>query len=122
MGEAEVYLGMLIKRDRANLSLKLSQEKMTTQLLSKHQMLDAKPKSVPISTSIKLSKDEGEPLNKEKYGYSQLVGSLTVLDSMHTARHRTSRGSFGQVHGSTYMHPLGCSNRSPSLLGRHQGL
>ncbi len=79
MGEAEVYLGMLIKRDRANLSLKLSQEKMTTQLLSKHQLLDAKPKSVPISTSIKLSKDEGEPLNKEKYGYSQLVGSLMYL-------------------------------------------
>ena len=52
---------------------------MTTQLLSKHQMLDAKPKSVPISSSIKLTKDEGEPLNKEKYGYSQLVGSLMYL-------------------------------------------
>ena len=75
MGEAEVYLGMLIKRDRANLSLKLDQERMTTQLLSKHQLLDAKPKSVPISTSIKLSKDEGEPLTRRSTATASWLGA-----------------------------------------------
>ena len=70
---------MVIERDRASSSLKLSQQRTTTQLLSKHQLLDAKPQSVPLSDSIKLSKDEGEPLDKHKYGYSQLIGSLMYL-------------------------------------------
>ena len=79
LGEAKLFLGMVIERNRVSSSLKLSQERMTTQLLSKHQLLDAKPQSVPLNDSIKLSKDEGEPLDKHKYGYSQLNGSLMYL-------------------------------------------
>ena len=79
LGEAQTYLGMLIERDRTRQSLKLSQQRMTTQLLSKYQMQDAKPKSVPLTASTKLTKDEGEPLDKHKYGYSQLIGSLMYL-------------------------------------------
>ena len=79
LGEAKLFLGMIIERDRASLSLKLSQQRMTTQLLSKHQLLDAKPQAVPLNDSIKLSKDEGEPLDKNEYGYSQLIGSLMYL-------------------------------------------
>ena len=79
LGEAHVYLGMLIKRDRASFSLKLSQQRMTAQLLSRHNLLDAKPKSVPLTISIKLTKDEGQPLDKQKHGYSQLIGSLMYL-------------------------------------------
>ena len=79
LGEAHMYLGMLIERDRASFSLKLSQQRMTAQLLSKHHLLDAKPKSVPLTAAIKLTKDEGQPLDKHKYGYSQLIGSLMYL-------------------------------------------
>ena len=79
LGEAHIYLGMLIERDRASFSLKLSQQRMTAQLLSKHNLLDAKPKSVPLTAAIKLTKDEGQPLDKHKYGYSQLIGSLMYL-------------------------------------------
>ena len=79
LGEAQIYLGMLIERDRTRQSLKLSQQRMTTQLLSKYQMQDAKPKSVPLTASTKLTKDEGEPLDKHKYGFSQLIGSLMYL-------------------------------------------
>ena len=42
-------------------------------------MQDAKPKSVPLTASTKLTKDEGEPLDKHKYGFSQLIGSLMYL-------------------------------------------
>jgi Reverse transcriptase (RNA-dependent DNA polymerase) len=79
LGEAQIYLGMLIERDRARQSLKLSQERMTTQLLSKYQLLEAKSKSVPLNTAVKLTKDDGDLLNKDKYGYSQLIGSLMYL-------------------------------------------
>ena len=122
LGEAQVYLGMLIKRDRANLSLKLSQERMTTQLLSKHQLLDAKPKSVPISTSIKLTKDEGEPLDKEKYGYSQLVGSLLYLTVCTRPDIAQAVGALAKYMAAPTCIHWSCSNWSPSLLGRHQGL
>ena len=41
LGEAHIYLGMLIERDRASFSIKLSQQRMKAQLLSKHNLLDA---------------------------------------------------------------------------------
>ena len=73
LGEAQIYLGMLIKRDRASSSLKPSQESITAQLLSQHNLLDAKPKSAPL-TAAKLTKDEGQPRDNHMYGYSQLIG------------------------------------------------
>eukprot|EP00877_Chromochloris_zofingiensis_P010109 jgi/Chrzof1/5351/UNPLg00816.t1 len=52
---------------------------MITELLEKYGAVDSKIKSVPLSPSIKLAKDEGDPLDKEHYPYSQLVGSLMYL-------------------------------------------
>ena len=53
LGEAHINLGMLIERDRASSSLKLIQQRMTAQLLSKHNLLNAKPESAPLTASIK---------------------------------------------------------------------
>ena len=79
LAEAKLYLNMTIERDRARSTLKLGQERMVTQLLAKYGLEEAKTKAVPLDASIKLIKDDGEPLNQDKYAYSQLVGSLMYL-------------------------------------------
>ena len=79
LGEAKLYLGMTIERDRRTRTIKLGQERMTTQLVSKYGLENARSKSVPLATSIKLNKDEGEPLDTNKYAYNQLIGSLMYL-------------------------------------------
>jgi transposase InsO family protein len=79
LGDASHFLGIAIQRDRVNRSIKLSQARMVRDLLAKFSMDDAKPRTVPISTSLRLSKDEGEPLDTAVYPYSGLVGSLMYL-------------------------------------------
>ena len=78
LGEATFFLGMTITRDRAARTIKLAQERLTTDLLSKYGMLDAKALSTPLSPNTKLTK-EGEPLDRETFGYAQLIGSLMYL-------------------------------------------
>ena len=70
---------MTIDRDRSKRTIKLGQERMVTELAGKYGPLDARPKSVPISTGVQLSKEGGDPLDVERYSYSALVGSLLYL-------------------------------------------
>jgi hypothetical protein len=79
LGDAVLFLGMVIHRDRAARTLKLTQERMTKELISKYGLDDGKPKAVPLSPSVRLSKDDGEPLDTAVYTYSPLVGSLLYL-------------------------------------------
>lgn len=79
LGEASTYLGMTIARDRGSGTIKISQPRLTNDLISKFGMDDSKTKSIPVSTAIKFSKDEGEPLDTSKYPYSELLGSLMYL-------------------------------------------
>ena len=79
LGDASTYLGMTITRDRGSGTIKLNQPRMTTDLITKFGMDDSKNRSIPLSPSIKFSKDEGEPLDTSKYPYSELVGSLMYL-------------------------------------------
>eukprot|EP00877_Chromochloris_zofingiensis_P001915 jgi/Chrzof1/11724/Cz06g07040.t1 len=79
LGEATSYLGMSIQRNRQTGTIKIGHRLMITELLEKYGAVDSKIKSVPLSPSIKLAKDEGGPLDKEHYPYSQLVGSLMYL-------------------------------------------
>ena len=79
LGEATSYLGMSIQRNRQTGIIKIGHRLMITELLEKYGAVDSKIKSVPLSPSIKLAKDEGDPLDKEHYPYSQLVGSLMYL-------------------------------------------
>ena len=78
LGEASFFLGMDIVRDRVNRTIKLAQSRLTADLLTKHDMLEAKPRSTPLDVSTKLTRD-GEPLDTEIYGYSGLIGSLMYL-------------------------------------------
>jgi hypothetical protein len=67
MGDAASYLGMKITRDRGNRTIQLSQALMTKNLIDKLKMEDSKTKSVPLGLNIKLSAEEGDPLDTDKY-------------------------------------------------------
>ena len=79
LGEAKLYLGMTIVRDRQARTLKLGQERLTAQLLETYRMTDAKPASVPLTAGSTLVKDEGKVLDQAKYPFCQVVGSLMHL-------------------------------------------
>jgi hypothetical protein len=78
LGEATYFLGMEVTRDREAKTLKLTQKKLTGELLARYRMEATKGKSVPINPGEKLVRD-GEPLNRERFLYSELVGSLLYL-------------------------------------------
>ena len=52
---------------------------MAAQLVSKYGLDDAKPRGVPLSKSIELSRDTGEALDKDVYTYTNLVGSMLYM-------------------------------------------
>jgi hypothetical protein len=79
LGEAQYYLGIKISRDRGSQTLKLSQELMTKELVSRYGLDECKSRSTPLVPSVKLCREDGEALDKEAYPYSQLVGSLMYL-------------------------------------------
>ena len=78
LGPCTYFLGMDIIRDRENRSIILAQHRLTNDLLSKYNMLEAKSLSTPLSAATKLTK-EGEVLDQTEYPYAQLVGSLMYL-------------------------------------------
>ncbi|KAJ9533036.1 hypothetical protein QJQ45_018125 [Haematococcus lacustris] len=78
IGEPELFLGMQISRNRAERTLHLSQPRFVAELVTSHGMADAHPKTVPMSTSTKLSR-EGTPLDTGQHSFSGLVGSLMYL-------------------------------------------
>jgi hypothetical protein len=79
LGEPEHYLGIKITRDRGSKSITLSQELMTTELIDKYGMVEGKTRGIPLSPGIRLSKEEGDPLDTETFKYSQLIGSMMYL-------------------------------------------
>lgn len=79
LGEITSFLGINISRDRGKKELKIDQKGMIKDIIKEFNMEDAKAKSTPMSTSLKLTKIEGEALDKEKYPYGTLVGKLMFL-------------------------------------------
>ncbi|GLC52651.1 hypothetical protein PLESTB_000653600 [Pleodorina starrii] len=80
MGEASVFLGMEIKRNRERNSLALSQKRMISELVSNYGMEGAQPKPVPMAQGTVLVKSGSEErLDRGRYPYSELVGSLLYI-------------------------------------------
>ena len=80
LGEARYFLGMSLDRNRQAKTLKMSQERLATELVHKHGLKEGKIKSAPMSTSVKLVQaGEDNLLDREHYHYSELVGSLLYL-------------------------------------------
>ena len=82
LGEAGVYLGLEISRDRGAGTLTISQPAFTAQLLEKHGMGAAKGRGTPLDAGCKLSR-EGTPLQSGggSNPYAELVGSLLYLSN-----------------------------------------
>jgi hypothetical protein len=80
LGPASLFLGMLITRDRAAKTIKLSQPRHIADLLSKFHMTNAKPFETPSSAAIKLTA-EGEPLDTTAFPFSTVIGSLMYIAS-----------------------------------------
>jgi hypothetical protein len=80
LGEAAYFLGMRLVRDRGSRTLKLTQQRLATELVARYGLGEAKAKSTPMSSSVKLTKaSQGSSLDTEQFGYSELVGSLLYL-------------------------------------------
>ena len=80
LGEAKYFLGMSLDRDRQAKTLKMTQECLATELVTRHGTKENKTKSVPMSTSIKLEQaTENNLLDREAFQYSELVGNLLYL-------------------------------------------
>jgi hypothetical protein len=76
-GEATYFLGMKVTRDRESKDSEADAKKLTGELLARYGMEAAKGKNVPTSPGEKTVK-EGEPLDREKFQYSELVGSYST--------------------------------------------
>lgn len=79
MGEAHFFLGMTIERDRSNRTIKLSQANMVSDIVDKYGLADGKTRNIPLSSSVRLSQEEGEPLDTATYNYGSLIGSLLYV-------------------------------------------
>jgi hypothetical protein len=75
---ATYFLGMELSRDRKARSLKLTQKKLTRELISRYGLANARARSVSLAAGEKLRK-EGEPLDTVRFPYSECVGSLLYL-------------------------------------------
>lgn len=78
LGESSYFLGMEIERKRDEGTIKLTQKKLTGEILSRFGMSEAKERSVPLSQAEKLTRD-GMPLDTGEYPYRELIGSLLYL-------------------------------------------
>ena len=79
LGPASFYLGIKITRNRAAKTIKMSHEKMIYDLAAKYDLTDAKPRDIPMSLGMRLSKADGDPLDTKAYPYSSLVGALNYI-------------------------------------------
>ena len=81
LGPATVFLGMEIARDRIARTLKLSQHRMTKDLLVNYGMEAAKPKSVPMEpgTHLRHAESATDLDNAKDLPYAELVGSLLYI-------------------------------------------
>jgi hypothetical protein len=79
LGEAKLFVGISIDRDRTAGTIKISQRRLVDDLLSKFSMQDSKPRTTPLASSVELTKDENNLLDKGQYPYAELIGSLIYL-------------------------------------------
>ena len=77
LGEAKYFRGMSLDRDRQAKTLKMTQERLGTELVRRYGIKESKTKSVPMNTSIKLVQATEDSLLE--FPYSGLVGSLLYL-------------------------------------------
>ena len=103
LGAAKQIFGMIIIKDKANGTLKLSQSEYMKKILSKFNMNEAKPMSTSLGSHFKLSKRTVIEDKRGKGPYEQGVlcishWQLDVCYGVYKARHCTCSGSCEQIH------------------------
>jgi hypothetical protein len=78
LGEANLFLGMVIERNRVNKTLKLIQKRNIKDLLAEHGMAGAKARATSMSPAEKPTR-EGEELDVSAFPYSHLIGTLLCI-------------------------------------------
>jgi hypothetical protein len=79
MGEPEYFLGLHLKRDRAQQQIVLSQQRYAFDVLQRFGMEDSKPQGTPVPVGADLGKStEPENAARTKY-YRRVLGSLMYL-------------------------------------------
>ena len=84
LGAAKQILGMIIIRDKANGTLKLSQSEYVKKVLRRFNMNKAKSVSTPLGSHFKLSKEQSPKTEEErdhlsKVPYASAIGSLMYV-------------------------------------------
>jgi hypothetical protein len=79
LGPATSFLGIAINRDRANRVIKLSHQRMVTDLVHHFGLENGNARVVPLTATVGLSFGAGDPLDTDTYPYRELVGSLMHL-------------------------------------------
>jgi hypothetical protein len=79
LGPATSFLGIAIQRDRASRIVKLSHQRMVTDLVQNFGLEHGNPRVLPLSPSAELSIAVGDPLDTSVQPYRELVGSLMHL-------------------------------------------
>ena len=78
LGDLHYFLGIEVKK--VTDGIVLSQEKYVSDILKRSGMMSCKVSDMPLSTTEKLSKEEGEPLGAEAAtNYRSVVGALQYL-------------------------------------------
>lgn len=79
VGNASLFVGMQIVRDRTNKSMFIHQTAYLTRILKKFNMLDAKPVSIPADPHSVLTEDKTESYESCNVPYREAIGSLMFL-------------------------------------------
>jgi len=103
MGEARMFVGFRISKDRAARTLHISQPAHAQQLVEKVGLSQSKGRGVPISTADRVGTAE-EALGEDgKELYSEGGGEPTLFEHAHVprpgARHRSPLSLHGMPHG-----------------------
>ena len=112
---------MLIERDRANRTLKLCQKRLTAQLVEEYGLGDCKGKTVPLSTSMQLTKEDGELLDQETYTYTHLIGSLLYLSVCTRPDIAQAVGALSKYMQEPHNCALASGQGTAALSGFYQG-
>ena len=78
LGEAHVYLGMEIQR-KENEEVVLSQQRYVEDLLRQYNMVDAKPRAIPLPVGMKVVPNKDTNILPDPTVYRALVGKLNYL-------------------------------------------
>jgi hypothetical protein len=77
LGEARMFLGIEIERQRAARTLRISQRQHVLDLLQRHGMTACKSRTTPLEVSVQLVR--ATESDERVVGYAEIVGSLLYL-------------------------------------------